>query len=58
MYICNQKDKENKNYMKKLIIDLIGIGLTALLLACCSSDKSKAPVSNIFDETNSPRARK
>ena len=52
MYICNQKDKENKNYMKKLIIDLIGIGLTALLLACCSSDKSKAPVSNIFDETN------
>jgi len=38
--------------MKKLIIDLIGIGLTALLLACCSSDKSKAPVSNIFDETN------
>ena len=38
--------------MKKLIIDLIGIGLTALLLACCSSNKSKAPVSNIFDETN------
>ena len=38
--------------MKKLIIDLIGIGLTALLLACCSSDKSKAPVSNFFDETN------
>lgn len=31
MYICNQKDKENKNYMKKLIIDLISIGLTALL---------------------------
>ena len=38
--------------MTKLIINLIGIGLTALLLACCSSDKSKAPVSNIFDETN------
>ena len=52
MYICNQKDKENKNYMTKLIINLIGIGLTALLLACCSSHKSKAPVSNIFDETN------
>ena len=52
MYICNRKDKENKNYMTKLIINLIGIGLTALLLACCSSHKSKAPVSNIFDETN------
>jgi len=52
VYICNQKDKENKNYMTKLIINLIGIGLTALLLACCSSHKSKAPVSNIFDETN------
>lgn len=38
--------------MTKLIINLIGIGLTALLLACCSSHKSKAPVSNIFDETN------
>ena len=52
MYICNRKDKENKNYMTKLIINLIGIGLTALLLACCSSHKSKAPISNIFDETN------
>ena len=38
--------------MTKLIINLIGIGLTALLLACCSSHKSKAPISNIFDETN------
>ena len=38
--------------MTKLIINLIGIGLTALLLACCSSHNSKAPVSNIFDETN------
>lgn len=38
--------------MSRTIINLIGIGLTVLLLACCSSHKRQEPVGNIFDETN------
>ena len=38
--------------MKRFTINLIGIGLTLLLLASCSGNKSNAPVGKIFDETN------
>ena len=37
--------------MKRLPVKLIGIGLT-MLLACCGPHERKAPVGNVFDETN------
>ena len=38
--------------IKRSTINLIGIGLAVLVLACCSGQKSKPPIGNIFDETN------
>ena len=44
--------------MNRISINLIGIGLTVLLLASCSINKSKTPVGNVFDETNLSEAEK
>ena len=38
--------------MKRLKKKLMSIGLTAVLLACCSVDKSKEASGNAFDESN------
>ena len=38
--------------MNRLTLNLIGIGLTMLLLACCSDRKSKVAVNQIFDESH------